>query len=424
MGKIIDRRQNSKGKSTSNRHRFLRRVEDQIKKALPDLISQEKITDASKGGTVRVPIKKISEPSFHHDGRTGNKTTVRPGNDRFNQGDKIPKPPSGEGKGSGQGQGSNDPAVTEDEFSVTITRDEFLHYFFDDLELPNLLKKYMEQTEATKLRRAGYSKEGSPAKLAIKTSYQQSMARQIAIKGVLKKKLEGLKAAYESSTDVEEKASLLAEIELVEKQMKNVPFFDHIDLRYKNHEPHPQPITSAVMFCIMDVSASMGEHEKDIAKRFFTLLYIFLQKQYKKIEIVFIRHHTVAKEVDEEEFFNSRESGGTIVAPSLKLMRDIIRERYNLSDWNIYCCQASDGDAWSERDAVECRNIIKEQLLPQVQYMAYLEINNSEYSSYLWQNYKAISEDSGFSIRKIYQVSEIWPVFKGLFKKKSVIKTT
>ncbi|GJM59574.1 YeaH/YhbH family protein [Persicobacter diffluens] len=422
MGKIIDRRKNSKGKSTSNRHRFLRRVEDQIKKALPDLISQEKITDATGGGSVRVPIKKISEPSFRHDGRTGDKTTVRPGNDRFNEGDKIPKPPGGEGQGSGQGKGSNDPTVTEDGFTVIISRDEFLHYFFEDLELPNLLKKYMEQTEATKLKRAGYSKDGSPSKLAIKTSYQQSMARQIAIRGVLNKKKKEKEEALEKEKNEEKRQILLEEIKQLELQLKNIPFFDHIDLRYKNHEPYPQPITSAVMFCIMDVSASMGEHEKDIAKRFFTLLYLFLTKQYKKIEIVFIRHHTVAKEVDEEEFFNSRESGGTIVAPSLKLMNEIIDERYSSSEWNIYCCQASDGDAWSERDAVECRNMIKETLLPKIQYMAYLEINNSEYSSYLWQNYKAINDEQGFSIRKIYQVSEIWPVFKGLFRKRTAEK--
>jgi uncharacterized sporulation protein YeaH/YhbH (DUF444 family) len=172
----------------------------------------------------------------------------------------------------------------------------------------------------------------------------------------------------------------------------------------------------------MDVSASMGYHEKDIAKRFFTLLYIFLTKQYENVEIVFIRHHTVAKEVDENEFFNSKESGGTVVAPSLSLMQKIIHERYNTGQWNIYGCQASDGDVWSDSDAEECAKIMKSDLLPMVQYMAYLEISNRSKSSSLWKVYHKVADENHFSVRKIYEVNEIWPVFRGLFKKTKVLE--
>ncbi len=417
MSHIIDRRKNDKGKSTGNRQKFLKRVENQIKKAIPDIISQESIKDSKEGGSVKVPVRGLDEPSFRHDPKTGKKHLVKPGNDRFNEGDRIPKPKEGSG-GKGKGKGSNSPEVTEDEFTVILSREEFLKYFFDDLALPNMVKKLMESTENFSLRRAGYTRDSVPSRLNIKSSYQQSLGRQLALKGVFDQKVLKLEEMLAGAKDPEERENLEAEIEKVKRQANTIPFFEDIDLRYNNFERVPVPITSAVMFCIMDVSASMGQHEKDIAKRFFTLLYIFLSRQYKNVELVFIRHHTEAKEVNEEEFFNSRESGGTVVAPSLQLMDKIIQERYD-ENWNIYCCQASDGDVWSKQDALECKQQVQEVLLPEIQYMAYIEISNKERESDLWQAYNRISDDETFAIRHIYEVYEIWPVFQGLFKKRS-----
>ncbi|ARS35225.1 YeaH/YhbH family protein [Pontibacter actiniarum] len=416
MSHIIDRRKNDKGKSTGNRQKFLKRVESQIKKAIPDIISQESIKDSSTGGSVKVPVRGLDEPSFRHDPKTGKKYIIKPGNDRFNEGDRVPKPKGGAG-GSGKGKGSNSPEVTEDEFTVVLSREEFLKYFFDDLALPNLVKKLMDSTENFESRRAGYTKDSVPSRLNIKTSYRQSLGRRLALKGVFEKKLQKLEAQLASTADPEERLLLEAELEKVRKQANTIPFFEDIDMRYNNFERVPVPVTSAVMFCVMDVSASMGYHEKDIAKRFFTLLYIFLTRQYKNVELVFIRHHTEAKEVDEEEFFNSRESGGTVVAPSLKLMDRIIRERYDES-WNVYCCQASDGDVWSKQDALECKKLLQEAVLPSIQFMAYIEINSKDRESDLWQAYKRISNDEDFSIRHIYEAYEIWPVFQGLFRKR------
>ncbi|WP_161887938.1 YeaH/YhbH family protein [Pontibacter russatus] len=417
MSHIVDRRKNDKGKSTGNRQKFLKRVESQIKKAIPDIISQESIKDTQTGGNVKVPVRGLDEPSFRHDPKSGKKQIVKPGNDKFNEGDRVPKPKNG-GKGSGVGKGSNSPEVTEDEFTVVLSREEFLKYFFEDLALPNMVKKLMESTEIVEMKRAGYTRDSVPSRLNIKTSYQQSLGRQLALKGVFDKKLQNLLEQLETTTDPEERAALEVEIEKVRKQANTIPFFEDIDLRYNNFERVPVPVTSAVMFCIMDVSASMGFHEKDIAKRFFTLLYIFLTRQYKNVELVFIRHHTEAKEVDEEEFFNSRESGGTVVAPSLKLMDQIRRERYDES-WNVYCCQASDGDVWSKQDAVDCKKLVQESILPAIQYMAYIEINNKPKEGDLWQAYKRISNDENFAIRHIYEVYEIWPVFQGLFRKRN-----
>lgn len=415
MSNIIDRRKNNKGKSTNNRQKFLKRVEDQIKRAIPDIMSQESIKDNSGEGKVKVPVKGIEEPSFRHDPKSGKKQIVRPGNDRFNEGDKVPKPDGG-GEGAGRGKGSNSPEVTEDDFTVVLSREEFLKYFFDDLALPNMVKKFMENTVNFENRRTGYTKYSTPSRLNIKSSFQQSLVRQMALKGAFEKKLSVLQEELRKTKEPDRKKILEEEIEKVGKQAKTVPFFEDVDLRYNNYENVPLPITSAVMFCIMDVSASMGEHEKDIAKRFFTLLYIFLTRQYKNVELVFIRHHTAASEVDEETFFQSRESGGTIVAPSLKLMKKIMDERYD-EKWNVYCCQASDGDVWSNNDALECQQILQDEIRPFLQYMAYIEINNSSSQGDLWKAYNKLADDENFSMRHIYQVNEIWPVFRGLFKK-------
>ncbi|WMJ73950.1 YeaH/YhbH family protein [Cytophagaceae bacterium ABcell3] len=421
MSIIIDRRKNTSGKSINNRQKFLKRIEGQIKKALPDIIGSEKITDSKNGGAVKVPVKGMKEPAFRHDPATGDKNIVRPGNDRFAEGDRVPKPEGG-GGGSGKGKGSNQPGTTEDEFSVILSREEFLKYFFDDLELPNLIKEFLESTEKYKNRRSGYIKDGVPSRLNIQSSYRQALGRKIALHGVFEQRLKDLKEQLEKEKDPKKKEKLKEEIELAKNQLATIPFFEDLDLRYNNFEQVPLPATSAVMFCIMDVSGSMGFHEKDISKRFFTLLYLFLTQQYDKVEMVFIRHHTEAKEVDEEEFFNSRESGGTIVAPSLKLMKKIINERYNDHQWNIYCCQASDGDVWGDADAIECQNLIKEEILPAIQYMAYIEINESERSSSLWDAYQVLQDEDKFSMRNIFEVNEIWPVFKGLFRKRNVSK--
>jgi len=420
MSNIIDRRKNAKGKSTNNRQKFLKRVEDQIKEAIPDILSQESIKDSNSGGKVKVPIKGINEPNFRHDPKSGKKHYIRPGNDKFAEGDKVPKPEGG-GSGSGKGKGSNSPEVTQDDFVVILSRDEFLKYFFEDLELPNMVKKYMESTTTFRNQRAGYTKNSVPSRLNVKTSFQHSLARQISIAGAYEQKIRKIEAELEQETEQARKLELQSEIERLLKLKNTIPFFEDVDLRYNNFERVPKPATSAVMFCIMDVSASMGFHEKDIAKRFFTLLYIFLSKQYTKVEIVYIRHHTESKEVDEEEFFNSRESGGTVVAPSLKLMHKIMQERYDPQVWNVYCCQASDGDVWSNGDAVECSQILKNDVLPNIQYMAYIEIKNRGLEGYLWHAYKKLRKEGNFSMRNINDVSQIWPVFKALFKKKSLV---
>ena len=415
---IVDRRKNSKGKSSENRQRLLKRVEDQIKKALPDIVKNTNVKDlTSSNGNIKVPVKGIGEPQFHYDKDSGDKKHVHPGNKEYTQGDTIEKPKGGQGKGKGQ-KGSKDGDPTEDEFSVTISREEFLDYFFADLELPDMVKKHLNSIVDFKQKRAGYSNYGNPSKLNITRSYKNSMARRMAVGMFFDKKIKEIEDKLKTETDLVLIAELEKELDKLKKMKLSVSFMEEVDLQYNNFEKVAVPVTSAVMFCVMDVSGSMGEKEKDIAKRFFMLLYMFLTKQYERIEMVFIRHTTVAKEVDEEEFFNSRESGGTVVISALEMMSKIIKERYS-KDWNIYAAQASDGDVWDRSDAQDCAKILDADILNSVQYMIYIEICRRSEGD-LWQSYKTIANKrSNFEIGKIDEVGGIWKVFQDFFKKKT-----
>ncbi len=372
---VIDRRLNGKNKSAVNRERFLKRYRHHIKKAVSDAIDKRSITDIERGESVSIPTKDIVEPVFKH-GQGGKREAIHPGNKEFVAGDTLPKPPSGSGSGSGSGDAS-DSGEGMDEFVFNISQEEFLDFMFEELELPNLIKKQLKDTVSYKYVRAGYANKGVPAKINVVRSLRGAYARRIALTGKsreaikkLEKKLEELKAsppvkdpAFSNDEIIKD---LKNEIQRLKDRIKKIPWIDEFDLKFNQHIKQPVPSTSAVMFCLMDVSGSMSQMHKDIAKRFFILLYMFLRRNYKKIDVVFIRHHTSAKEVDEEEFFYSRETGGTIVSSALKLMHEIIEQRYPASDWNIYAAQASDGDNWND-DSPICGKLLSEKILPQVQ---------------------------------------------------------
>lgn len=416
---IVDRRKSPKGKSSENRQRLLKRIDGQIKKALPDIVKGTNVKDlTSSNERVKIPVKGIGEPQFTYDKDTGDKEMVHPGNKEYSEGDLIKKPKGGGGGGSGQGKGSNDPSVTEDEFTVSISREEFLDYFFADLELPDLVKKHLNSLVDFKQKRAGYSNYGNPSRLNVTRSYKNSMARRMAVGLFFDKKIKEIEEKLKTETDSVVIDTLQKELDKLKKMKLSVSFMEEVDLQYNNFEKVSVPVTSAVMFCIMDVSGSMGEQEKDISKRFFMLLYMFLTKQYEKIEMVFVRHHTSAKEVSEDEFFNSKESGGTVVVTALELMAKIIRERYS-DGWNIYAAQASDGDVWDYSDASDCYKILDSDILSKVQYMIYIEICRSREGD-LWEKYSILkNKHKNFEIGRINGVGDIWKVFQDFFKKKT-----
>ncbi|WP_022949379.1 YeaH/YhbH family protein [Methylohalobius crimeensis] len=418
MSQIIDRRLNPKHKSAVNRQRFLHRFRKQIRKAVADAVDGRSVTDTESGERITIPAKDLSEPTFHH-GPGGRREGVHPGNKEFITGDRIPRPQGGEGRGnraSNQGEGMDD-------FVFELSRDEFLEFFFEDLELPDLIKTKLAQEVSQRSIPAGFSKDGIPPNLHVIRSLKEAHARRIALTTAKRRRLRELEAELESlqaaGAGENELIELRREIEHLKAKIAAVPFLDTLDLRYRNRIQVPKPTTQAVMFCLMDVSGSMDQYKKSLAKRFFLLLYLFLSRNYERTDVVFIRHHTVAKEVDEEEFFYSRETGGTVVSSALELLREIMRERYPSQDWNLYAAQASDGDNWPE-DSGNCGHLLDAEILPYLQYYAYIEIDN-EYPLGLWQEYEKIARRwPNFAMQAIDEPADIYPVFRELFKKKGV----
>lgn len=419
MAHLIDRRQNAPNKSAVNRARFLRRYKEQIRRAVHDMVSERSITDMDRGGNVSVPRKDISEPVFRH-GPGGDREIVHPGNREFTKGDRIPRPEGGAGGGGGREPGTGE---SEDEFVFALSREEFLHIFFEDLELPRLERNMLAGIEEHKPQRAGYTTTGSPTNLAIVRTMRTSLARRIALRGPLEREIEALEAELESATAQRrpqaEIAALRERIEYLRHKHARIPFLDEFDLRYRNRVNVPEPTARAVMFCLMDVSASMDESKKDLAKRFFTLLYLFLTRKYEHVELVFVRHTDNAEEVDEKTFFYDRKSGGTVVLSALQLMFEIVEARYASGGWNIYAAQASDGDAFGA-DAGKSARFLAEKLLPLTRYFAYLETPDESGArmSSLWVEYQEISAAPGaFAMRRVTRREEIYPVFRELFRK-------
>lgn len=418
--RIIDRRLDSRNKSSINRSRFIHRFKGQIRKAVADAITRRALRDLESGEKIGIPGKDISEPQFRI-GQGGVRDAVHPGNDRFHQGDEVERPLGG-GAGQGKGQASRD-GEGMDEFVFTLTRDEFLDIFFDELALPNLVKRQLARIDDYKRVRAGYTQTGVPTNINLVRTMRGAAGRRIAVGGPYAARLRELQTELEEALeatpgDPQEIERLQREIAGLRAKQEAIPFVDPFDLRYSNRIRIPQPSTQAVMFCLMDVSGSMDEAKKQMAKRFFMLLYLFLNRNYEHIEVVFIRHHTLAEEVDEDTFFHARETGGTIVSTALELMRDIIAQRYATSAWNIYGAQASDGDNWND-DSPLCRELLAEAILPKVQYFAYIEISDSEPQN-LWREYEelAASHAGHFAMQRIAAASDIYPVFRELFRRR------
>ena len=401
MSIIIDRRLNDRKKSAVNRQRFLRRYKKQIRRSLGHVVAERSITDMDHGGDVRIPTKDIAEPTFHH-GQGGNRDTIHPGNKEFSPGDKIRRPPNG-GQGGGPGEPS-DSGEGEDEFMFTLSREEFMNLFFDDLELPRMARNALGDIREPKWERAGHKPTGTPASLEVVRSLRNAMARRIALGGPLRQKIEELK----------EQGAPEEEIQALEDRLKRIPYLDEFDLRFRNKAQVMKPVSRAVMFCLMDVSASMDEAKKDLAKRFFTLLYLFLSRKYEHVDVVFIRHTSDAEEVDEETFFHDRKTGGTIVYSALELMHQIIEERYPTDAWNIYGAQVSDGDAFGA-DTEKSRAMLQNKLLPLVRYYAYVEVpDQEERATPLSGVYQQI-DDPRFAMRCVTSRNDVYPVLRDLF---------
>ena len=416
---IIDRRLSGKNKSVGNRERFLRRYKTQVQDAVRRAVNSRGIRDIENAENITIPRKDISEPLFQH-GQGGVRDTVHPGNTEYLRGDRIARPPGG---GGGSGGQASDSGEGEDDFTFTLSKEEFLQLFFEDLALPHLLRTQIGDNPEWKSHRAGFTHDGTPNNLSIVRSMRGALGRRIAVghaprRELLAKGLEMARLEAAVPRDDAAVAALAAEIEALERRLGRIPYLDPIDLRFRNRVRVPIPSSKAVMFCVMDVSGSMDQARKDLAKRFFILLYLFLTRHYDKIDIVFIRHHTQAQEVDEDGFFHSTETGGTVVSSALVLMHQIIVARYPTAEWNIYGAQASDGDNYNN-DSTRCRELLADSLLPLVRYFAYVQVVEEEQT--LWTEYQHLEDGHpNFAMRKATATDQIYPVFRNLFRKQGV----
>ncbi len=422
---IIDRRKNDKNKSLVNRKRFLDRVKGQIKDAMKDIIRNNNIDDIlnNKKKKITIPGKGLDQPNFNYKSVGGVLDHILTGNDKFNTGDRILKPPGGSGQGNGPKGGNGEDG--QDPFTFTLSRDEFMDLFFEDLELPDLVRKNLMEVEETIPKRSGFAIEGTPNRLNILRSLKLSKGRRFALKNPKKRKLKELEEELQELLLLENKSfiqeeriiEIEEEIVILKRKLKAIPFLDDVDLRYNRWENKPIPTTKAVVFSVMDVSGSMGEWEKEMAKRFYILLILFLKYNYEKITIVWIRHTTNAKVCTEEEFFNEKDNGGTQVSSALKLMKEVIDEKYSPSEYNIFACQISDGDNYSE-DIPITMSLLEKEILPIVQYYIYVEVRKNT-NGELWPYYKSLEKEKNNMINvSISDIKSIYPVFRKVFEKR------
>ncbi|HUB86209.1 MAG TPA: YeaH/YhbH family protein [Rhizomicrobium sp.] len=433
MTHFVDRRLNPKGKSLGNRQRFLRRARTQIREAVQKSLKDSNVADLDKNRKVRISSKDTREPRFRLDPKAGGEHDfVLPGNKEFVPGDEIKKPPSSQGGQSGKQ--AADTGDGEDDFEFTMTQDEILDIFFEDLELPNLVRTTLKETPTKVWKRAGITTAGSPTQINLIRTMRNAQGRRLALHRPKLKDVEAMQAELEAleqedpiGDDTRAKiAALKEQIAKANSKRKWVGFIDPVDVRFNSFTEQPVPTSQAVMFCLMDVSGSMGEREKDLAKRFYMLLHLFLKRRYEKVDIVFIRHTHDAQEVDEQEFFYSRQSGGTIVSTALDKMLEIQKARYATADWNIYAAQASDGYTQSG-DARRCVEMLNADVMPLCQYYAYIEIlderemevfASEESGAELWRAYRTVAEVwPNFATKRISKPADIFPVFRELFKK-------
>jgi hypothetical protein len=423
---IVDRRLNPGGKSLANRQRFLRRAKDLIREAVREAAGERRVRDLDRGGEVTIPAAGVHEPHFHRSAG-GTREHVLPGNREYLEGDRIARPPGGGGGGGSEGSPEGG---GEDAFRFALTQEEFLDLFLEDLELPELAKKRLVEGDASGVRRAGYATQGSPANLALGRTMRNAMSRRMALRRPKPEEIAALEEELLEAEDGTPKAEALRErIAVLRARGARIPYIDPLDVRYRQFEPAPRPIAQAVMFCVMDVSGSMTEEMKDLAKRFYLLLHLFLSRRYRHVEVVFIRHTHEAKEVDEETFFRSAETGGTVVSTAFDVMIKVMEARFSPADWNIYVAQASDGDNTTS-DNDRTAGLVTRNVLPACQYFAYLEVGRGYDSvqpgfvtreTELWSTYRRISAaDKRLAMRKANHRREIYPVFRDLFRKGAI----
>lgn len=444
---FIDRRKAGKGKSTPNRQKLIKRVRGFVKTATPQAIGASGVGNTgsrNQNNPVKVAAKALDEPFFAYS-RGGDLVTVVIGNDHYDRGDEIKMPAEDEDGGGGGGPGDNG----EDEFIVNVASDEFLDLFFEDCTLPNLEHEKLTEKLDNKFQQAGFSTSGNPAQLSIIRTYKQALGRRRALQAPHLSEAEQLEHEYsaliEEAGNSECSESCKKEIdcrleeieqrlEVLHRKIAAVHGFDKVDLRFKKREAKPLHTVDAVLIMIMDISGSMDQNKKTIARRWFALLYSFIKRRYAATELVFIAHTEEAMEMSENDFFSTRVNGGTMVSPALDMANKIINERYDSSQTNIYISHASDGDNWQSDDAAVVDQMMGAgKLINKLQFFSYVEVGSGPGLQYytfagvsdsihtnLWEMYEKVRDKypKKIAMSIIEGPDDCYDVFRKTFKKK------
>jgi hypothetical protein len=391
-------------RSASDRARHRQKIRENIKDNIADIISEESIIGKSGDRVIKIPIRGIKEYRFvYGDNNPGT-----------GQGEGNTQPGDIVGKGSQDGSPMGDKAGDkpgEDYYETDITLEELTDILFEDLELPNLERKKFRVIESTRLLKPkGTKKVGVRAHLDKKKSAVNRIRRKLAKERFLNSEDDQL-TTDEELTDEELTDEELTGEELTDEE--RFPFHQD-DLRFKRLKEDVKEESNAVVICIMDTSGSMDATKKFLARSFYFLLYQFVKIKYRNTELVFIAHHTEAKEVTEEEFFHKGESGGTFISSGYKKALEIISSRYHPSLWNIYAFHCSDGDNWSSdnEEAVKTAS----ELLKISNLFGYGEIKAgwvSSFESTMFKVFEPLKADN-MAMVKIAKKSDIWPAFKAL----------
>lgn len=393
----------SRDRSVEDRRRHRELVEKSIKDNIGSIISDESIMGQSKRNKIKIPIKGLKEYYFKY-GR--NQTQVVSGTGNEERGGKIGKKEPGEGAKGKDGAG-NDPG--EDIYETEITVEEAIHYLFEDISLPYLNHKAFDQIETQYgSKRSGVRDQGARCKLSKKHTVIEKIKRE---KRQKKAYIESQANTLDLKTTEEDDETVNSEdthYNYLDKPRERIPFHQD-DLKYFYKRPKLKRDSNAVVICIMDTSGSMGQTKKYLARSFYFLLYQFLSIKYMNVDIVFVAHTTIAKEVSEDDFFHRGESGGTYISSGYQKALEIIEDRYPPTNWNIYAFHCSDGDNWGEDNdkAVELAN----KLCSISNLFGYTEIKTSTYTSTIMTRYLEDVIKSNFKAVKITRKEEVWTAF-------------
>ncbi len=373
-------------RSAGDRLRHRQKVRQAIRENIADIVAEESIIGQGRDKIIKVPIRGVKEYRFVYG---DNAPGVGAGDGNSQPGQVVGK--AGD-KGRGDGRGGDQPGV--DYYETDITLEELVEIMFEDLQLPDMERKKLREVLAERTsKRKGYRRVGIRVHMNKRRTAIARVRRKVASRRA-------------------------AAVEAVEERFP----FHRDDIRYRRLRHDMKPQSNAVVLCIMDTSGSMDIMKKYLARSFFFLLYQFVRARYHNVEVVFIAHHTQAREVSEEEFFHKGESGGTYISSGYMKALEIIQARYHPSLWNVYAFHCSDGDNFPN-DNTAAMNAAKE-LCEVANLFGYGEIkplNSSHYEDSMLQLFKSIGSPN-FHSMLIERKEDIWSSFKMFLEREKLVE--